>query len=506
VNIALLHKPVNSLPKKVAKAVFVLLLSALLCHAEYEPVTTSVEAEGKREKLYLHARLGDARNAEPLLEEVLQTHPADKQTLLALCALYLDQKDAPKLRKISLKYLSFYPKDEDGLYYYAVSFSMAGQFQPALKILKKLREKNPKGRLYPYLNDLGYTAKSAGDWRTAISAYREILGTRDFSSKLKDDARKALDEIYRTRLPKLETKSSVSLYHDDWAWRNQIQYDFPLTDFDRLEVALFRDELYLSDNATNSTQTDDRNEGRIAWTHTFTEAWETRAWLGGEENDPLGGVEVTHSFDPQKQVALEISLNERCTDGLSLELLNGRQHRITPKFNATISKDYLLAWDGTVRQVYAMGESIGEGFGSNFAFDRILIHNPIELLLGYRGSFAQYSNTSENGLMLRDIVKDTEEANLPADPGGLVSRELNHHGAQLSLKAKPLSHWEYRFTAHSYYAEDQGSIVYNFATGASYAFSKSSELSLDVGYANNPSNSNTGSDLREMSLAFKCFF
>ena len=101
----------------------------------------TLPVEELRYLVYLYARLSQPRLAEALAAKILSVNPSDRQTLLALASLAVEEKDAAAVLRLAHRFLAFYPGDHQGRYFLGAGHYLAEEKPDAVlaKVLAFLR-------------------------------------------------------------------------------------------------------------------------------------------------------------------------------------------------------------------------------------------------------------------------------------------------------------------------------------------------------------------------------
>ncbi len=464
--------------------------------------------EERRFLVYLYARLNRPKAAEQLAETVLAANPGDRQTLLVLASMYLEQKDAAATLRTAQRFLAAYPGDHQGLYFLATGHYLARDFAEANRLFRELQAlPYPSGR-FPYESDLAAAASAAGDWRAAMLAYQRLLRAHEISEELRADVRRALDGLYREHLPRLDLSAAqVRLDRAD-VQRNTAAHGRHLTDRQWLELRYARDQVSL-DEAPGLLAAD-RVREEFAAHHSMLHngRWRTEGWLGHSGAGTFGGARANYTVARQREIALEATANTRATDSLTLEALDGRQHQLSVVLSWLIEADLTLIVRLQRRELRLDGAALGRATGAEMNLDLTLRRQHPRVVVGYRGSVAQFDpNAAFSPSATRPI----------ADPLGglvaqesvvanLVSRRINRHGTGLLITDNLARAWVYRLTGGVDYDFELSTPAWNAALGLSFFPRKSLELTLEGGYTSSATASNAGADAALFNASVRYHF
>lgn len=462
----------------------------------------------KRHILYLYARLNKPKIAMKLADEVLTNHPDDKESLLVLASMFLERQDPVYTQKLARKVLASFPDDHQGLFFLAASYQLMGRHQEAESIFSDLEKKQFKKKEFPYKIDFASSAYQAGDWRKAMRAYQSILDDAQISPQLHQEARRVLDELYRTNLPQTLLQWDWTEFANGAITRSSAEYQYPLTNRHRLYVDWKYDYLSLDAEPGNAGTYDDRVQGVISLETFHNPDWRTKIGIGGSESGPVVKARATHILEKQRECFITLDYNERALDSLSLELLDGREDKISFGLDYLLTQDTTLRWEGNLRQVHIDDQLYGHGFGFDLAVDHILLRRPFDFIIGYEANVMLFSHLETNDTSLVDPI--ALPGALPSQSRSLlenlVSSEINRHTMNFTIRGEFTRQWHYEISANAGYSFENEQEVYGFRFHTHYFFTKSVELRLDAGYDSSGSDSNSGSVSNDFAVSLKAYF
>jgi hypothetical protein len=481
--------------------------ASLPSNEELKSRLPTLTTEAKRQLLYLCARLNKPVIAERLAEEILAKSPGDRQTLLVMASLYLERKDAGKTRKTAREILKHHPGDSEGTCYLAAAAQLEGYHRQAENILQRLRSENFRNGGFPYENDLAAAAGDARDWKEAAQAYRRILDRPNTVYELERQPRLALEEIYRKNLPQVEFAANWYKLSNGNILRTSAHWESPLSTKQRLFLDWDRDDLSQESNTTSLNCTNDRNEGMVSVEHPFTEEWSTRLGVGGSGDGGRAAGQLRHSFDSQCELTLGIEYGRKSTDSLSLELLDGRQEQVSAGVNAQLTPTTSFRFLGNGRHVRVGDATLGEGFGFNLGVDQVLLKNPFELLLGYEGEVSSFSTLTTDPRPVAPLLSSSvDTVGMQGTLDNLISSDINRHSFVVTGRGHILPPWTWELSNTSGYSIDRGQVDYGFSGETGWLIRKSLELRMRAAWASSGSDSNQGSEVREISVVLKSWF
>jgi hypothetical protein len=465
--------------------------------AEVIAQAQSLPLEERRQLVYLYARLNKPKVAAAVASQILAANPRDRQTLLVLAAMYLEQKDAQATLRLARQFLEYYPGDHQGLYFLGSGHYLAKEYAEANRLLRDLKQAQFAQQKYPYETDLAASAYAAGDWYHAMLSYQELLRHHALADELRSEVRRALDGLYREHLPRLEATAAQTRLDRARVWRYGVMNAQHLSDRHWLETRFARDDVDIEAAPGLRAARADRAEAVGSLTTTYDRRWRSELSAGVSREGLLVGGRLRYAFAKDRELTLEATFAERATDSLALEALDGRQHRAALVVSWLIEADLTFVGRAQARELHLGGTRLGRGTGVDLNLDQVLWRQGPRVVLGYRGSLASFtpadSATLTTGLAapLADPAGDvTAQRGLLA---ALVSRRLNRHGVGLLVTDNLAQAWVYRGTAGVDYDFELESTGWNVGIALSFFPRKSIELSVEGGYTTSASASNAGS-------------
>ncbi len=466
-----------------------------------------LSVEDRRYLVYLYARLDRPKVAIGLADSILAENPADRQTMLVLASMYVEQKNPQEVLRIARIFLEFYPGDHQGRYFLGAGHYLAKQFAEANQVLRELKREQFIARKYPYETDLAASAFAAGDWYRAMLSYQELLRHHELSDELRDEVRRVLDGIYREHLPRIEVTAARTRLERAQVWRYIAGQSRHVSDRHWLEVRYTRDDVSLE--AAPSLAPTEARRGELTATliTLYNRRYRTEVWAGVSGEGALGGGRVRVTFAPQRELSLEIAGNVRANDSLILEALDGRQHHAAATVSWLVEADLTLVVRTQIRSVQVGGEELGTGRGIDLNVDQTFWRQGPRVIAGYRGSIASFDAKPVPPALAAPI----------ADPAGglaaqtalmsnLVSARINRHGLNTQVMDNLADAWVYRLSAGVDYDFELGATSWNGAFSLTFFPRKSIELTAEGGYTSSAGASNAGSAATLLNFFVRTYY
>ncbi len=360
--------------------------------------------EHQKYLLYLYAKTGRDDMAERLARPVLAANPADREALLAMAAMYVEKKKPDHALAYSSALFRQYPDDPEAAYYYGISNQLAGNHAEATRILQMLRMTSFPDKPFPYNVDLAQSALKSGDWQQAIKAYRELLDQDHVSDELRRDVRVVLDQLYRRHLTRIEAEAHAYLLSSGQQWQERIGIRHQLNH--RLQVFAmgFRDDLKVNASLNLRPRWADATEVWAGAEYELNRNWTVSSWLGGSDAGLQGGGRFTHRWGDKGDVYVEGFGSERARDGLLIQSLNGRQHRLSVGGSYYLHPRVLTYGELSGRQVTLGGQELGRGLNASWNVEFFLLKDNPRFVVGYRGLATGFARHSDNIGLVADAV------------------------------------------------------------------------------------------------------
>ena len=477
----------------------------------------------QRDITYLYAKLHKTKLATYLGEEILKKHPRDRDTLIVLVAMYQEKLDGPKIEKYARKLLDLKADDPEGLYYLGYAKIVQGQYEEAKQIYMEMESKYTNPADFPHKADLARAAHRAGDWQNAIRVYRNMLLDTSVQGELRNDTRLALDELYLIHLPHLRARVEYTGLTQGKILREHVTYRQHITEDHRLIVDIKRDDLWQDGDVSVQTKDDGRTQALVGVEIRHNPQLFSTFQIGGGESATGNGenrsrfianAELRHVLEPErfKFVYLRADYNDRATDSLNLELLDGRQNKvalgtiyqvdINTIARAELNLRQLTIGDGFNEELY------GETFGLNWGIDHTLFYRPVQLIVSYAGEYMTLGRNTHDLSLVDPIIKDNASAiERRAVLEGLVDTEINRHEFITTVIGDITNQWSYEFSSSvGYSVPAEENPLYGFRLATTYFFTKSISLRIEGGYLSSGSSSNAGSESQDVVLTLNAYF
>ncbi|MFM8469638.1 MAG: tetratricopeptide repeat protein [Limisphaerales bacterium] len=480
---------------------------ATLAPADERMLPPGVKPDDRRYLMYLYAKTGRADLAEPLAQEILDHDPTNKEALLAMSSLFADQKDAGRALHYATQLYRAYPESNEALYYYGAANQLAGNYQVAADVLRYLRLEKFAGKPFPYQLDLAGASEKTGNWRGQMTAYQELLDQNQVNDQTRVMVRRVLEPMQREHGDHVTAQGTAYLLHSGQLWQERLGGRTQVTDRDQLYVDASREDVLVRNTALLRRTWNDDTEGAVGWQANWSRRWITDLWVGAYQDGALGGARVMHRLPSNGAVWLEAYGNERARDGLLLNSLDGRQHRLSLAGNYLIAERFQTYGALTAREVVLGGEELAAGLQGNWGVEFLARRESPEFKVGYRGTYHANSRKSGNlALVAPAVGPGTTIAQQTQVLDSLVLHQLHREGLYADLRDRLWGPLFYHLSGSADYAFERSSMEFGGRAGLTFQPRKSLEFGTEIAYTTSAATTDGGSDAWEVGVSMKWWF
>ena len=467
----------------------------------------ALEVEQQRYLTYLYARINKPNVAMAIGRQVLAQNPSDRQTLLVLASLGAEQRKGEDVIELAEAFLGYYPGDHQGRYFLGAGYHILGRYAEAERVLRDLKREQFLGKTYPYETDLASASAGAGQWYRAMLGYQELLRNHELDEKLRAEVRRVLDGIYREHGPRVDLVHDGVIFDNGSVWRDSFGHAMHLTDRIWWTLEAQRDRVEIKRSPGLLARNSDRGEVATNLHRVWDARTDTMAGVGQSGQGMTAEASVRHKFTPARSVTLVGSYNQRSTDSLLLESLDGRQDKVELIASWLVEADLAANFRVGSRVLKVNGFEIGRGSGGDLSIEHTLRRRGAQWVIGYRGSVASFSSAPfRPGLIDPILAPGTPAPERRLIQRNLVAPRINRHGMSLLVADDLTPAWSYRLTMgadHDFVLDNLG---YNFGLEWIFRPRKSIEIGAEGGYSSSADNSNAGSSAYLLNLSFRMYY
>lgn len=475
--------------------------------AEMVTRAEGLDIEQQRYLTYLYARINKPAVARAIGALVLEQNPSDRQTLLVLASLAVEQTEGEETVRLAEEFLEYYPDDDQGRYFLGAGYYLQGKYSESERELADMKRDLFPNVKYPYETDLASASAGAGQWYRAMLSYQELLRHHDLGDELRSEVRREIDRIYREHGPRISFSHETISLDGGSVDRSEATHAMHLTERHWWTVNLKEDHVKIEPRQGLRL----RDTRRADYSGNIRTLWGSRSSsvLGAGYSDEGLTTEmaIKHEIAPQRSVTLSWKGNRPATDSLLLESVDGREDRVELAFSWLIEADLSLSVRSALRDVRMAGHSLGDGYGVDLSLDQVLRRNGAQWLVGYRGSYASFETTTRNRSLLDEVVSNQLS---PRERDGvlrnLVAPEINRHGFGIVTADDLTRAWGYRLELGADYDFVLDNLGYNYAMQWVFRPRKSIEIGARGGYYSSANSSNAGSSAYLLDLSFQMYY
>jgi hypothetical protein len=347
-----------------------------------------------------------------------------------------------------------------------------GRLGEAIDLLSRIKEKSYKNKPFPGQTDLASAYYRANRLREAQAGYVEIVDGKYLPLE-QEEAGIELRDIDREVNGMLSLDIGYVTEDEGDSLLSALTVRSPLYN-DNLRIWAFarRDDFKLSNERSLIADSGERFEGGFAIEKFIDSTLSVAGYVGGSESDGgdsdqfLFGGSFTKRVGRGK-VGMEFAYNERAIDSISLQVLDGRQHRVQLNVDMPLGNRWNV--DGFVyyRQIEALGDKIGDGFGAQLD----LLYTVREankrrpgVRVGYAGEYHKFNDNKLDGRTFGPYLKGGAAAatDLALD---LVEEEINFHSLKVVVEGRLNKYFSYYVSGAVGYDFFDREIQYSVGTG-----------------------------------------
>ncbi len=239
----------------------------------------------------------------------------------------------------------------------------------------------------------------------------------------------------------------------------------------------------------------DRWQAELAYRRLISHGFFGEVSVGGSDDDVVYGAKFGRYEGPGLAWDLSWRGNDRATDSMQLEALNGRQNTLALYIGSHFSRRFYLDARFYFRQVNVSGHDLGDGWGLDMNVGYTLLEETQrrpELQISY---FNEISFFNSKKLPDNFVERVTRKGFAGSLEEALIDENINRHGVILTL-SKQLNH---RVNAYIYggvsYEFEHGELEGRAGAGIEAYLNKNTSLNIGVDYTTSGNAGNRGSDV-----------
>ncbi len=293
----------------------------------------------------------------------------------------------------------------------------------------------PEGQ-FPGQLDLAHALYAERHFDDAEEAYGEIVGESSYSADVRREAVAGLRSLHRDLSGQVEVDGFFTNVDEGEAYRLTEHLRSPEWNDWRLWAWGRHDFIRLDGDTVLRDRNSNRHEGGVSLERQLGNKANGAVGVGGSEDDFLFGAELNLRGRRGLSLGLELDINERAVDTLTVEALDGRQHKLQLQAGIPITPRIFLDVSAYLREVTLLDDEVGEGWGTEVTLDYTVVSakrvRPA-LRIGYAGEvhiFDRDTVGSEISRFTRAPLSADERRDLSCE---LFEEEVNLHGPRVSI-------------------------------------------------------------------------
>jgi len=225
-------------------------------------------------------------------------------------------------------------------------------------------------------------------------------------------------------------------------------------------------------------------EGMVKVRTFWPSQWYSEIGVGGFDGGCIASGAMWYQFEPECKAGLSLEYRAQVQDSLLLELIDGRQSRVSVPVEWLLLPDTRFSGDVFARRVEAQNEFVGNGYGINASIQQTILKNPFQLDLTYMGHYERFDNADNPAVnTLTSPYLKVPLGSLPSNSDvQLINELINRHDMMLSMKGDITKQFKYDTGVTGGYVFSELSPDYGFYLEFSYYFTKSIAFSVRGGY------------------------
>lgn len=467
--------------------------------------------------------LYDARNfdaAEAAYREVVddKKYPAEdrqecaerlqdlkRDRLIAQGEAALNRRNVARAEEIATQLESEKPVHPDSRAFRAQILTRQNRFEEALAILNSLQG-DPK---HPFEAnaELGEALMNTGRWKDAAERFSIAENDQKLADSERFDAGRLGRELRARYRPTLSSVYEAESGAEGSVWRHSTEASTGVIgEGNILVVRSAWDQIHLSSARSVNRQDAERFQAELAYRRLISNGFFGEVSVGGSDNDVVYGGKIGRYEKPGTGWELSYRGNDRATDSLALESMNGRQNILALYLSTHLSRRFYLDARVFFRQVNVRDIELGTGWGVDMNFGYTLLEETRrrpEFQISYFNEINYFNGKNLSPNFTERYARKTFTGNLE---GELIDQGINRHGVVLTL-SKQLGP---KVNAYIY-----GGVSYEFETGEPEGragagieahLAPNTTLNIGVDYTTSGNAGNQGSDVLSGSVGVKMSF
>ena len=398
------------------------------------------------------------------------------------------------------------PVSSDALAFRAEILSQQRRFAEAAALLEKL-QRDPRQPFNAHA-ELGQAYLNTGRWQQAAGQFAVAENNPANSNAARYDAARLRREMLARYRPTVSTEYAAETGAEGTVWRATIEASTGIIgDGHVFIVRGAGDQIHLADSERIIARQDaTRAQAELAYRRIISNGFFGEASVGGSDDHVTYGAKVGRYEGPGLAWELSYQGNERATDSLTLEALNGRQNTLGFYLSTHFSRRFYLDARAFFRQVHVQDQDLGQGWGFNMNVGWSILEETArrpELQISYFNEISYFNSktlprtfTDQNGR--QGFVGDLESQ--------LIDKGINRHGIMLTLSKQLTRQINAYLSGGVSYEFENSQQEARFGAGIEAYLAPNASLNLGVDYGTSGNTGNRGSEVISGTVGVKMSF
>jgi hypothetical protein len=423
----------------------------------------------------------------------------------------LKNGDVASGMRIANRLMQANPSPNEAYELLALSHMAKRDYAEAAKLLEQYKNTRFRGKPFPMTGELADCYAGTGDFLKARKTYEQILNAPVVAEGTDlEDAKLELAELAPITDPYISTYSEFFTESEGDMFRAQLEAGTGMIGPHQFSIRANRDDIDIADSFIK-TGSYDRWDASATYTATLPSRYFADITGGGSEDEFLYGIGVGRRPWGGIGWKLYFAGNERATDSLSLEALDGRQDAVHFDVSAPLKKGWNFDGRFNYRQVTVDGIDIGDGLEADLQFGKTLREaSPITsgIYVGYYGEFSDFTYASPSADELRNISGSNDPVVLPAIDivGSLVEERINRHGIEVVVDRQITPRIAAAMVGGLGWEFEDEEFVYRVGLNLNYKLKDNVFIQAALDYDSSGSSTNSGSEVIFASVMMRIFF
>lgn len=337
---------------------------------------------------------------------------------------------------------------------------------------------------FPSQPELAIGYYKTGKLEEAASAYQEVVGNPFYPVLTQQEAAVDLRSVRNEMMNEFAVDGFFLNEDEGDAYRvtSHLRSE-PWNDW-RVWAWGRRDDIHLNESPLLKDSYENY-EGGFSLERRVSDSLSAAFKAGVSNDDIILGLDATLLTSSGGQAGVQLGYNVRAEDSLTLEALDGREHRLQGWFNTDLTPRVSAEGFAYVRQVELFNDKLGDGYGGELAVDYLLVDSKVRrpaIRAGYAGEMHYFNSDRIDGRQLATESRGLSAADASALASEFVEEEINLHGLRLTIEGRINDKFAYFVQGAAQYDFFDKEIQYRAGTGLEIFLSDTVRLSSGLEY------------------------